>query len=211
MMRRFKDRVDAGKQLVSHLERYKNNLDAIVIGLPRGGVPVAFEVAKALGVPLDIVVSRKIGAPGRPELAVGAITEDGSVMLNRELMTMVGVNEEQLRVTIEAEKREAQRRLTLYRGDQPPLDLKDKITILVDDGIATGSTMLAAIVSARAHGAKKVIVAIPVAPADGVQKISKEADEVVCLSTPDFFPGVGYFYDTFGQTEDEEVIALMQK
>ena len=208
---RFKDRSDAGKQLAKQLMQYKNNPNAIIIGLPRGGVVTAFEVARALELPLDIVVPRKIGAPGDPELAVGALTEDGIAIFNEDLMKALGLTEDDVKHIIDAEKKEAIRRLTLYRGDRAPLNLEDKIVILIDDGIATGATMRAAIASAQKKGAQKIVVAVPVSPPQVIERIKKEVDEIICLQIPEFFWGVGAFYDVFAQTEDEEVIALMKK
>ena len=207
----FIDRADAGRKLASLLGKYKDMQDAIVIGLPRGGVVNAYEVAKELNLPLDIIVVRKIGAPMQPELAVGAISQEGDVLLDHAIMNMVGVKEQDLQIIIEDEKQEAQRRLEVYRHDRSPLDLKNKIVILVDDGLATGATMRAAILSARSMGAQKVVVAIPVSPKDTLVKIEQEADEVICLYVPELFWGVGGFYDSFLQTQDEEVIDLLSK
>ena len=208
---RFIDRADAGRKLVPALEKYKDNKDAIVIGLPRGGVVNAYEVAKELHLPLDIIVVRKIGAPMQPELAVGALAQEGDVHLDDRIMNMVGVKQEDVVDIIADERQEAQRRLLLYRGDRSPLDLKNKIVIIVDDGLATGATMRAAILSARRMEAQKIVVAIPVSPKDTLKKIEAEADEVICLYTPEVFFGVGGFYDVFYQTEDEEVIDLLNK
>lgn len=207
----FKDRVDAGKQLASRLTHYADAPDTLVIGLPRGGVVPAYEVAHALHVPLDIVVPRKIGAPDQPELAVGALTEDGIVMLDEKTMLLLDLKQSDLEHIIEVEKKEAQRRLTKYRAGKGERDFKNKTIIVVDDGIATGATMRAALASVRAHGVKKIVVAVPVAPKDSVDEIVQQADEFICLVTPDYFPGVGYFYQTFGQTTDDEVIALLAK
>jgi len=210
-MIRFKDRVQAGRMLAQKLEKYKDRQDVIVIGLPRGGVPTAFEVAIYLHAPLDVIVSRKIASPAQPEFALGALTQEGEPFFDERLLRMVGVSKEDLQMVVEAERKEAQRRLALYRGNRPPLDLTNKIAILVDDGIATGATMLATILFARASNAKKIVVAIPVSPPDSLEKIKKEADEVVCLDTPSVFWGVGGFYDSFFQTTDQEVIELINK
>lgn len=207
----FIDRADAGKQLAKQLQDYANKSDVIVIGLPRGGVIPAFEVAQALNLPLDIVVPRKLGAPYNPELAVGAITEDGTIIFNESIMRQLNLSPTDLTPIIEAEKEEAARRLSLYRSSRPPLDMNGKTVLLVDDGIATGATMRAAIASARARGAKKIIVAIPVAPADTINLIKQEVDDLICLLTPIQFWGVGGFYNKFTQTTDNEVIELMQK
>jgi putative phosphoribosyl transferase len=208
---RFRDRVDGGRQLAQKLMQYKKHPHAIVLGLPRGGVVTAYEVANQLDLPLDIIVTRKIGAPFNPELAIGALTQDGTAVWNEKLLKSLHLKPADLTQTIEQEKKEAQRRLSKYRGARKPLQLKDKIAILVDDGIATGATMRAAIASARALGAVKVIVAIPVAPIEKLESFEKEADEFVCLSLPKIFLGVSAFYDEFGQTVDEEVIDLLAK
>ncbi len=208
---RFRDRVDSGKQLAQKLLAYQDHPDAIVLGLPRGGVITAYEVAQALHLPLDIVVPRKIGAPLNPELAVGAVTQEGDVMWNEQLMKSLHLSPDELTDIIAREKKESARRLTAYRGGRKPLDLKDKVVILVDDGIATGATMRASIASVRARGAQKIVVATPVAPVDALKKIEKEADEIVCVLMPKIFLGISAFYDEFAQTSDEEVVALMQQ
>ncbi|MCK4265217.1 phosphoribosyltransferase [Candidatus Babeliales bacterium] len=205
----FKNRKDAGIKLVRKLNNYKNNKDVLVIGLPRGGVIVAYEVAKNLNAKLDIIVVRKIGAPFRPELAIGAITQDGELILDNELFQSLGVKKEYLDQQVEIEKKEAQRRLNLYRKNRSPLQLKDKIIILVDDGIATGSSILVAIKSIKSKQPQKIIVAVPVAPPDIFKKIEKEIDEFICLEIPSCFDAVGSFYGTFPQTEDEEVIEVL--
>lgn len=213
VMIRFKDRKDAGIRLAAKLQKYKNNSDAIVIGLPRGGVVTAFEVARVLGLSLDIIVTRKIAYPSQPELALGALTQEGVPILDKNLMNMMGVTKQDLEIVIEVEKKESQRRIEHYRGNRSPLNLKEKIAIIVDDGIATGATMRAAIVSAVALKAKKIVIAIPVSPVESLEKIKKEVgvDEVVCLETPEPFWGVGGFYDSFIQTDDTEVVELINK
>ena len=208
---RFRDRADGGQRLAKKLLTYKNNPKAIVLGLPRGGVVTAYEVAKELNLPLDIIVTRKIGAPGEPELAVGALTQDGKSLFNQELMDSLGLLKEDVAQIIEEERKEAQRRLTTYRGNRAPLDVKNKIAIIVDDGIATGATMRAAIASACNLGAQKIVVAIPVAPPESLKEIRKEADEVICLFVPEVMLGVGAFYDLFAQTDDATVIELLSK
>ncbi len=208
-MNRFQDRADAGRQLAQKLIQYKDNPEAIVIGLPRGGVVTAWQVSSILHLPLDIIVPRKIGAPHNPELALGALTQEGAIVWNTELMNMLNLHPSDVQYIIDAEKKEAQRRLKLYRGDRAPLVIKNKIVILVDDGLATGATMKAAIASVKDQGAQKIIVAIPVAPADTIEKFKQEADEVICLFVPEFFMGVGGAYAHFDQTTDDEVINLM--
>jgi len=210
MQKSFKDRVDAGMQLAQKLMQYKNDPNGIVLGLPRGGVPVAAEVANALHVPLDIVVTRKIGAPFNEELAVGALTQDGDVIWNEMIMQMNQLTPEDLTDTIAKETKEAQRRLQLYRHGRRPLELKGKTVFLIDDGIATGATMRAAIQYAKMHGAAKIIVAVPVAVIEAFEALKNTVDEMISLLLPKIFLGVGAFYDSFGQTSDQEVITIMQ-
>ncbi len=205
----FRDRSDAGKQLAQRLIAYKDKSGTIVLGLPRGGVVPAYEVAKLLELPLDIVVPRKIGAPDNPELAVAAIAEDGSIVINDQLMNDLGLKLQDLQGLIAQEKKEAARRMKLYRAGRAPLELAGKTVILVDDGIATGATMRAAIASVRARGAKTIIVAVPVAPPEVLDEIRPEVDDILCLLVPTIFFGVGGFYENFLQTEDQEVIDLM--
>lgn len=207
----FKDRRDGGQKLAAKLQKYKNNAKAIVLALPRGGVITGFEVARYLDLPLDLVVPRKIGAPFNPEFAIGAITEDGEGIFDEEAIMTYRISRKYIEKAIVAEKKESERRLKLYRGDRPPLDLKGRIAILVDDGIATGATMRAAIKSVRKKGADKIVIAIPTAAADTMEKIEKEVDETVCLDIPSYFGAVGAFYKDFSQTEDEEVVEIMKK
>lgn len=206
----FRDRIHAGEQLATELIKYKDIEDGIVIGLPRGGVPVAFEVARTLHLPLDIVCPRKIGAPFNPEYAIGAITETGEGEFNQYAISSLDVSEEYIQEEVQKEKAQAQHRLELYRKGLPSRTLKNKVVFLVDDGIATGSTMRAAIRSVRGEGAQKIIMAVPVSPPDAFREISGMVDEAVCLETPSFFQAVGQFYEQFGQTADEEVIELMK-
>lgn len=207
----FKDRKDAGQKLAAELSTYEGQKDSIILGLPRGGVVVAYEVADKLGLPLDIVVPRKIGAPGNEEYAIGAISEDGKPIIDEEAKNMSGASEEYINQTMKKERTEAQRRIKIYRGKRKALELKGKTAILIDDGIATGHTMLAAISSVKAKGAKKIIVAVPISSGESLQKIKKETDKVICLSTPITFIALGQFYQHFDQTKDEEVIKLMKK
>lgn len=209
-MTRFSDRRDAGKHVARMLMAYKRSPDTVVFGLPRGGVVVAYEVARELELPLDIMVPRKVGAPFNEELAVGAVTQDGQMVWNEQLVKSLHLNRTDMRETIKKETSEAQRRLQLYRHGKGPLAIKGKTVILVDDGIATGATMRAAIVYARQQAAKKIVVAVPVATVDTLEIIEKEADEVVSVMLPKIFLGISAFYDSFPQTEDEEVISLLQ-
>ncbi len=207
----FKDRQDAGRQLALQLVKYKNKSDVIVLGLARGGVVTAGEVAAALHLPLNVIVVRKIGAPGNEELAIGAIAEYGEGIFNDHLIGILGVSSDYLKKEVERQKRILKERLILYRGKSDSLQLKDKVVILVDDGIATGASMRVAIASVRHAGVKKIVLAVPVAAPDSLRKISKEVDETVCLSSPSFFEAVGSFYRLFDQTTDEEVIQLLAK
>lgn len=207
----FKDRADGGTQLAARLGAYKNRSDVLVIGLPRGGVVTAQAVAAALNLPLDIVVPRKIGAPHEKELALGAITEDGDLVLDETEVRLLNVPQDYIDRTVAAEKTEAKRRLAVYRAGRPPLTLAGKIALLVDDGVATGATMRAAIRSARAKGATKIVVASPVIAPDTLRILKNETDECVFLDAPDYFAAVGGFYQTFPQINDQEVVAILSE
>lgn len=205
----FLDRVDAGKQLAKSLLQYADRNDVIVLGIPRGGVPVAFEVAQALHAPLDILLVRKLGTPGQKELAMGAIASGGVRILNEEVVRDLGISEAELAAAISEQEAELRRREELFRGVRPPISVQDKIAILVDDGIATGSSMLAAIDAVRSLHPKKVVVATPVAPFHANARIRQVADEFVCVLTPEWFFGISEFYERFPQTEDVEVRDLL--
>lgn len=205
----FADRVDAGRRLASALKALVGK-DAIVLAIPRGGVVVGYEVASALDLPLDVIIPRKIGAPGNPELAIGAMTEDGTVLLDERLVMHLQVSEDYIQKESETQKLEIQRRLKLYRGDIPYPILENRHVILVDDGIATGSTMKAALASVRNRRAKTVLIAIPVGPPSTIRELEREADHVVCLHTPESFYAIGQFYQDFTQTQDEEVARLLK-
>lgn len=207
----FYDRREAGHLLAAKLSPYKEQPNTLVLGLARGGVVVAYEVAKALALPLNVVVPRKIGAPGNPELALGSIMENGEGFFNHSIIRILGVSQNYLNREIEKEKARAQQRLTLYRQYAPLPDIKNHIVILVDDGIATGSTMLASIKGMREAGAQKVVVAAPVASTEAEKLIEEAADEVVCLYSQEDFMAVGMYYRNFGQTEDEEVVQLLKE
>jgi putative phosphoribosyl transferase len=207
----FEDRQDAGQQLATALKKYKNNKNTYIMALPRGGVVIGHEVAKKLKLPLDVVVPRKIGAPYNEEYGIGAITETGRVIYDDEAIKSVNATKEYISKKVKEETREAKRRINKYRGSRPPLELKNKTVILVDDGIATGLTMQAAIRSVKDRKAKKVIVAVPLSAKDSLKKIKKEADEVVCLDVPIFFTALGSFYGNFEQTTDKEVIKLLAR
>jgi putative phosphoribosyl transferase len=206
----FTNRIDAGQKLAAALDEFKNAENTIILALPRGGVVVGYEVAKKLNLPLDIVVPRKIGAPGNPEFAIGAITETGEGIFDETTIAAYGITKFYLEHEAKKEKAEAERRLKLYRGTRPPLDLKNKTVIIVDDGLATGLTMRAAIQKVKQMNAAKIVVAIPVTPPDTAELIKKEIDEIIYLDAPPFFGAVGAFYEEFSQTTDEEVIKLLK-
>lgn len=205
----FRDRIDAGIKLANALAQWKGHPNALVIGLPRGGVPVANEVAKALHLPLDVICPRKIGAPNNKEFAIGAITETGEGIFSKEIIHSLGISEKYIAEEVEAEKKEAQKRIELFRQGKPPREVEGKMILLIDDGLATGATMKAAIRSLRREGAESIVVAVPVSPSDTLRSIRQLADEVVCLSSPPFFQAVGQFYEDFSSTEDEEVVEIM--
>ncbi|HEX2160740.1 MAG TPA: phosphoribosyltransferase family protein [Thermoleophilaceae bacterium] len=206
----FQDRRTAGQLLAARLVEL--DLDApVVIALPRGGVPVAYEVAQALGAPLDIALVRKLGAPGQPELGIGAVGEDGAVIVDRETVAALGVRRAQIDAAVEREAVELARRRRLYRGNRPPIEVDGRTAILVDDGIATGVTAVAAARGLRDRGAARVITAVPVCPASAVGRLRVELGELVCLEQPRRFGGVGAWYDDFTQTSDDEVMALLRR
>jgi putative phosphoribosyl transferase len=205
----FADRTEAGKMLAEALSKYAGKTNVLVLALPRGGVPVAHEIAEALAAPLDLWLVRKLGVPGREELAIGAIAEGGVRVLNRDIIRLLDVDQASLDTVMAREQTELERRNNHYRQGKPPPDVLGKTVILVDDGLATGATMRAAIVSLKAAGAERIVVAVPVGTASASEKIQKEVDELVCLGTPEPFYGVGKWYDDFSQTTDEEVLALL--
>lgn len=205
----FANRVEAGKRLASALAESVSE-DGIVLAIPRGGVVVGFEIARALNLSLDVIVPRKIGAPDNPELAIGAMTEDGTIILDKDLVNQLGVSKAYIKKESERQRLEIKRRLKLYRGDFPRPKLKDREVIIVDDGIATGSTMKAALASVRKSGAKTVTVAVPVGPPSTIKELEAQADRVVCLYTPEPFYAIGEFYKDFAQTENEEVTELLK-
>jgi predicted phosphoribosyltransferase len=206
---RFRDRTEAGRVLAGHLTHYANRPDVLVLALPRGGVPVAFEVARELGAPLDVFLVRKLGVPGHEELAMGALATGGVRVLNQDVLGHVPVPLEAIESVTEAEAVELSRREREYRDDRPPVDVRGKTVILVDDGLATGSSMRAAVAALRQMGPDKIVVAVPVAAAETCAEFSREVDEVVCARTPEPFRAVGWWYEDFGQTSDEEVRDLL--
>lgn len=205
----FADRRDAGVVLADALTAYRGVPDLLVLGLPRGGVPVAWEVAAALHAPLDVFVVRKLGAPRWEELAVGAIASGGLVVLNDDVVRSLRISHEQLQRVIDKEAAELTRREDAYRGGQPPIELAGKTVILVDDGIATGASMLAAIRAIRTAGPAKIVVAVPVAPPSAYRQLSGDADDVVSVWVPPSFMAVGEYYRDFRQTSDDEVRKLL--
>jgi putative phosphoribosyl transferase len=211
----FADRIDAGQRLGANLRDFIGQEcpgdETVVLALPRGGVPVAYQVAKALNSSLDVFVVRKLGAPLQPELAMGAIASGGVRVLNEEVVRVLHVTPEQLAVTAERETRELERREHAYRGDRAPLDVKDKCVLLVDDGVATGYTMRAAVEALRQRKPKKIIIAVPVAARQTCEDLKQHADAVVCLMTPHDFAAVGQWYRHFDQTSDDEVRHLLER
>jgi putative phosphoribosyl transferase len=210
-MVRFRNRAEAGSMLARELERYRNVSGVLVLGLPRGGVPVAYEVAIALNAPLDILVVRKLGVPGQDELAMGALASNGIQILNNSVIEYLGIPESVVEAVTEQEMEELERRELLYRGARPPADIRDKIIIVVDDGLATGSTMKAAIAALRRQDPEKIVVAVPTASPETCDELKSAADEVVCAVMPEPFYAVGFSYEDFEQTTDEEVRDLIQR
>ena len=208
----FSDRQDAGKRLAAALLPLKGQ-DCVVLALPRGGVPVAAPVAQALGAPLDLLLVRKIGAPHHPELAIGSVIDGGTpiVVRDQRMMAETGATPEQFRAICERELAEIERRRKFYLGARRPPELGGKTVILVDDGLATGNTMMAALKAVKRRHPARAVLAVPVAPADTLAQFKDEADDIVCLATPDPFRAVGYFYGNFEQVSDEEVIALLRR
>jgi putative phosphoribosyl transferase len=205
----FANRTEAGQKLALHLRKYANRDDVIVLGAPRGGVPVAFEVATGLKAPLDVFVLRKLGVPGREEFAFGAIASGGVRILDRDTVEGLGITGLDIERVTKTEEQELERRERAYRGGRPPLDVTGRTVILVDDGIATGASMRAAIRALRQMKPSRIVIAVPVAPVSTCSSLQSEADELVCLEMPEPFFGVGQFYDDFSQVSDDEVKDLL--
>jgi len=206
----FRNRVDAGRKLAAALSQFKGK-DVVVLGIPRGGVVVANEVAKALGAPLDVVVTRKIEAPGEPEYALGAVTQDGEVIMDRQAAESIGASPGYLDGQVRRKREEVKERLERLRSDVPYPKLEGKIVIIVDDGIATGNSVRAAVITVKKRGPKEMVVAVPVAPAEVKETLVEEGAKVVCLATPGTFFAIGEFYADFGQVEDLEVKRILDE
>lgn len=209
-IQRFTDRTDAGERLGDELKARGIEVD-IVLAIPRGGLPLGRAVADTLGVPLDIVVASKIGAPGNPEYAIGAVASDGSVWRNEEAIRFTGTDEAYFEEQRQKEAETARQKADRYRNGGPPPELADKAIVIVDDGVATGSTVKACLLQLQGTGAGRIVLAVPVGPPDTIDDLSEFADEVVCLLTPDSFRGVGQFYDRFDQVSDEEAMRYLER
>jgi putative phosphoribosyl transferase len=207
----FKNRKDAGRRLAARLLKYKDE-HPVVLALPRGGVPVAYEVAMALNAPLDVVVVRKLGAPGQPELGIGAVVDGDhpQSVLNEEVVRLLGVSDDYVNREVARELREIRRRQESYRSGRSPEGIEGRTAIVIDDGIATGGSVRAALRGVRRSNPRRLILAVPVAPPETVESLQPEVDELVCLSMPVFFHAVGQFYEDFRQTTDEEVVELLK-
>jgi putative phosphoribosyl transferase len=207
-MRLFRDRRDAGARLAEQLEHLRAE-EPVVLGLPRGGVPVAFEVASRLGAPLDVIVVRKLGVPVQPELGMGAVGEDGAIVLNDDVVRLARVSGDELDRIAARERSEVERRAERYRGGRPRVDVRGRTAVVVDDGIATGGSARAALQVVRAQGARRAVLGVPVGSPDTIAAMRAEADEVVCVETPFGFMAVGQAYANFSQTTDDEVVELL--
>lgn len=207
--RTLADRRTAGRLLAQLLGSYARRADTIVLALPRGGVPVAYEIARALDVPLDVLVVRKLGVPGHEELAMGAIAFGGAYVVDNDIVNQLHVTRDQIARVVEHERAELRRRQQAYRDDRPMPDLENKTVIVVDDGLATGSSMIAAVRALRAHEPRRIVVAVPVGAFETCERVGQEADGIVCMRTPEPFRAVGLHYNDFSQTTDEEVRALL--
>jgi predicted phosphoribosyltransferase len=210
-MIRFKDRKDAGKQLAVRLSDYAGAEDAIVLALPRGGVPVAFEVAQALRLPLDVFLVRKLGVPGHEELAMGAVASGGIRVLNEEVIRSLSISEKQIAAVAAQEEQELMRRQSAYRGDRPEPCIEGKKVILIDDGVATGASMRAAVAAVRKARPACLVVAVPTAAPETCEALGRNVEEIICLDTPQPFYSVGQWYDDFSQTTDREVLDLLRR
>jgi len=206
----FQDRHEAGKALAARLASFKGRPSLIVLGIPRGGVVVGHEIAQALGAPLDVYITRKIGAPHNPELAIGAVASDGTLLIDHQLVRRLGVSQDYVDEESERQRQEIGRRLAEYRGEGPGPELADKVVILADDGVATGATTLVTIQAIKSQQPTELILAVPVGPRDSIESLRQEVDQLVCLHAPEIFWAVGAFYNVFDQTTDDEVKALLK-
>ena len=206
----FHDRAEAGRVLAQKLHHYRNDSNVRVLALPRGGVPVAYEVARALNVPMDVFVVRKLGVPGQEELAMGAIGTGKARFINEDVVRPLRIPAEVIDRVAEIEEQELERREKLYRGDRPPVDIEGRTVILIDDGLATGASMFAALTALQQHQPGRVVVAVPVAPPETIAQVARQVDEVVCPVMPADFRAVGQWYHQFGQTTDDEVRELLR-
>jgi putative phosphoribosyl transferase len=208
---KFRDRREAGQMLARHLRAYTGRRDVIVLGIPRGGVPVAFEIAIELKAPLDVFVLRKLGVPGHEELAFGAIASGGARVLDREITEVLGISEPEIERITANERKELMRRELAYRGGRPPLNIKGLTVIVVDDGIATGSSLRAGIKALRQLKPAKIVIGAPVAPLTTFNRLKTEVDDVVCVEVPESFYAIGQFYEDFLQVTDREVVDLLKR
>jgi len=205
----IKDRNEAGRQLARALDSYRGRSDLLVLALPRGGVPVAVEVARALDAPLDLILARKLGTPGQPELAMGAVASGGAQVVNADIVAALGIADDELKAVVERETRELERREQAYRGARPRPAIAGKCVILVDDGVATGATVRAAVAALRSQQPARLVIAVPVAPPDTVERLRRDADEVICPETPEPFIAISRWYLEFPQLSDSDVRELL--
>jgi putative phosphoribosyl transferase len=209
MIKKFANRIQAGQMLAQQLQAYSNLEDVLVLALPRGGVPVAFEVAKLLNAALDVCIVRKLGVPKHEELAMGAIASENTIIFNQEIIDSLGIDPEKITAVVNQELRELSRRNQIYRGDKPAVNVKNKIVLFIDDGIATGATMRAALTVIHQQQPAKIVVAVPVAPLNTCEELRLEVDDVVCLQCPEVMSAIGFWYEDFSQTTDNEVRTLL--
>lgn len=210
-MSAFRDRRDAGKKLAQALSHYADRSDVTIFALPRGGVPVAYEVALALNAPMDVFIVRKLGLPGREELAIGAIASGGVRVLNEDVVRILNVPQEVINIVVQRERQELKRREQIYRGDRIPPEVRDRTVILIDDGLATGASMRAAVIGVQAQGPARTVIAVPTAAREVCDAFQFNVDEMVCLTTPEPFYGVSRWYEVFSQVDDEEVRVLLEE
>ena len=209
MSKKFSNRIQSGQMLAQHLQAYANLENVLVLALPRGGVPIAFEVAKHLNAALDVCIVRKLGVPGHKELAMGAIASEKTIVFNQDIIDLLGIDQAKITAVVNQELRELRRRDQVYRSNKPAINVKDKIVILIDDGIATGATMRAALTIIQQQQPAKIVVAVPVAPLNICEELRLEVDDVICLQCPENMSAIGLWYEDFSQTTDNEVRAFL--